>query len=117
MDDLNMLLAALPPGWRQAAEAATSSTSGVLEAYLQSDGLSGRTFEKPPTQQELQVESDMAACMGWKIGRRVPVTLGAFTVKLGTELQLRPLNSLRESYQVDFVDEFAPLLDGATLMQ
>lgn len=53
----------------------------------------------------------MAACMGWKIGRRVPVTLGAFTVKLGTELQLRPLYALRKSYQVDFVDEFAPLLD------
>ena len=86
MDDLNMLLASLPPGWRQAAEAATPSTPGLLEAYLQSDGLSGRPFTQPPTHQEMQVESDMAACMGWKIARRVPVTLGAFTVKLGTEL-------------------------------
>ena len=106
-----MLLAALPPGWRQAVEAATPSTPGPLQTYLQSDGLSGRAFERPPTQQELKVESDMVACMGWKVGRRVPVTLGGLTVKLGTELQIRPLCSLRNSYQVDFVDEFAPLLD------
>ena len=111
VDDLNMLVAALPPGWCQAVEAATPSTPGPLQTYQQSDGLSGRAFERPPTQQELKVEADMVACMGWKMGRRVPVTLGGLTVKLGTELQLRPLYSLRNSYQVGFVDEFAPLLD------
>jgi hypothetical protein len=112
VDDLQQLKAAVPLGWWHAAESAVPQASGPLEAYLQSDGLSGRPFQRSLTQHELKVESDLVKCMGWKTtGRGQPVRLDSLTVKSGTELQLWPLYMLRAKYQEDFVHEFAPMVD------
>jgi hypothetical protein len=73
------VLAALPPGWRQAAAAATPSTSGPLEAYFATDfaaadGTVVPLVHAPPSEAMLAVGASLVSCVSIvPIGRRQAV--------------------------------------------